>query len=210
MSCACTIVSPSIASVGRGGLVVLVRTERNLAMVSAGVAPNCSASRMATCLSKSNRQRITPASQRTELRLAPAVRCASTSRTVKPAHSYGVAHCSPVRPARSAARAVRSAWISGQMPSAVAVGCLRFRFGHLSRSPVVWPGWSRSVGGRTPAVRQDRRLPVKLPLGRPVDAPPRLRLGPADPGAWLSYRAKFLSLQQSRAPAEAGCRAGLS
>src|ERR1039457_5074704 len=49
MSSPCTMASPSIAMVGRGGLVVLVITWRNRASVSAGVVPICSASRMATC-----------------------------------------------------------------------------------------------------------------------------------------------------------------
>ena len=65
MSSECTITSPSSATFGSGGAVVLVTTRSKRASVSAGEEPRCSARRIATCLSKSNRQRITPAIQRT-------------------------------------------------------------------------------------------------------------------------------------------------
>jgi hypothetical protein len=74
MSSPCTIVSPSIADTGRGGLVVLVITPRKRSSVSAPSAPICSASRMETCLSKSNRHRITPHIQRIGVSPAAEVR----------------------------------------------------------------------------------------------------------------------------------------
>ncbi len=58
---------------------------------------------------------------------AVAVMWPSTSRTDRPAHRDGVAHCSSVSGARSSASAARSAWIIGQGLSVAMVSHLRER-----------------------------------------------------------------------------------
>src|SRR5580700_2160557 len=115
MSSACTIVSPSHVSAGPGGCLTEVSTASNRVMVSAGEEPRFAATPLAWTLSKLNPEPIILAKKAGGVRLAADVMCASTSRTDHWPHIEGVAHSSPVRPFRSAASALRSSWIAGQI-----------------------------------------------------------------------------------------------
>jgi len=115
MSSACTIVSPSQVSAGPGGCLTEVTTASKLRIVSAGEEPRYAATPASCSLSKLNPEPASLAKKAGGVRLAADVMWASTSRTVHRLHSEPVAQSSPLRPRRSAARALRSSWITGQI-----------------------------------------------------------------------------------------------
>ena len=83
--------------------------------MSAGEAPRSAATPFSWTLSKLNPEPIIRPKNAGGVSLAAEVMWASTSRTVQPLHSEGVAQSSLLRPRRSAARAVRSACTVGQI-----------------------------------------------------------------------------------------------
>jgi hypothetical protein len=118
MSALWMITSPSIGSTGPGGCVLAGITARNRASPSAGV-PAVSLARFCAFIAWKRKPEAAKAAMNLAgVILAVAVRWPSTSRTVQSGHREGVAHCSSLRPARSSASAVRSAWISGHGLSA--------------------------------------------------------------------------------------------
>ena len=96
----------------REGAVVLVMTARNSSSVSVGVLPRCSASRRWLWTSGRKRAASMLRSHCHWLRLAAAVRWATTCSTSHSPHRVSCRHCCAPRPARSSASAARSACAS--------------------------------------------------------------------------------------------------
>src|SRR6516164_1208737 len=159
MSSECTIVSPSQVVFGPGGCLTEVSTPSKWAIVSAGEEPRWAATPLSCTLSKLNPEEISLAKKAGGVSVAADVIWASTSRTVHWLHSEGVSHCSPVTSRRSVARALRSAWIVGQVSMSPPLGRQRCRLGVLLH-----------------AARPGRRDPAQLP----APFAPLLQVGPLD------------------------------
>src|SRR3954470_2971470 len=108
MSSEWTTTSPSHVALGPGGAVFEPWTARKPAKVAAGSSPSRREMPALAYLSK-----LKPAMANWPTKAAgpvdaAAVRWATMSRTVQPAHRDGVTHCWGASPARSSARAPRS------------------------------------------------------------------------------------------------------
>src|SRR6202050_1746345 len=115
MSSACTMVSPSQVSAGPGGCLTEVTMASKCASVSAGELPRCPATPFSCSLSKLNPDAASLPKNTGGVMVAAEGRGASTSPTDHGLHSEAVAQSSALRSRRSSARALRSAWITGQV-----------------------------------------------------------------------------------------------
>src|SRR5260370_24315480 len=115
MSSAWTIVSPSQVSAGPGGCLTEVSTTSKLASVSAGESPGCAAAPFSCSLSKLNPKAASLPKNAGGVIEAVEVIWATMSRTVHWPHNDRLAQSSLLRARRSDARALRSAWMVGQI-----------------------------------------------------------------------------------------------
>src|SRR5258708_574815 len=115
MSSEWRIVSPSMASAGPGGCPVDDTIASNPVSVSAGELPFSAAMSLPWSLVRLKPDPASLTKNEGGLIFAVAVICASTSCTLQSVHSDRLDHCASFSPRRSADRALRSAWISGQI-----------------------------------------------------------------------------------------------
>src|SRR5437016_4237031 len=149
MSSECTTTSPSQVSAGPGGCLDELTSALKRASVSAGDAPLWVTMSLLCMRLMLNPEEIILTKNWGGLILAVAVMWASTSRTDQSLHSDGLAHCSSLSPARSAARASRSPWIVPHM-SALAIGPLPVRSAEVGSSRCRRPSFYRVVPWSTP------------------------------------------------------------
>src|SRR5450755_3003432 len=114
--------SPNQVSVGPGGWFDELTSVVKRASVSAGERPFSASMPFDCMLAKLNPDMTKLPTNCGGVILAVAAICASTSRTLQLVHNDGAAHCGSVSAWRSAANALRSAWMMPQT-SVLTTGC---------------------------------------------------------------------------------------